>query len=316
MIKYRKHFAFKNIKSEGDITPPNFPYLLKNYYFATDGTLKAFPQLKKIVDIPNPHSIFKITTDQYLYCSEVGGVDRLFLLSMPSATSLYITTLSTSYGRMWYVLHQQDVYFSNKYNKGIYNIATRAVGEWRPTTQMSLQGVDEASEYYFADVIEFPNCENLCSFAGRIFGSVGRVLWFTEPVFCRNTKPHNFIEFPDRIISVSATNSQILVCLPSAFYIGTVIQDKQFSLDFNIYSGLNIIPFSSISYKDMFAFLCSEGIVLVKDNIYTLINKGICDMIIQGEATSSRVGDGQYIFSGNNMSLSFNDEIQAEIIRK
>lgn len=315
MIKQRKHFAFKTLKAEGEINPPNFAYLLKNYYFESDGTLKAFPQFKKVVDIQNPHSIFKITKDQYLFCAAPQGIDKLYLLSMPTASTVFITDLFPSYKRMWYVLHRDYVFFSNKYGKGIYNVSTRTVIPWQPSTQLSFSSADEASEYFFADVIEFPNCENLCSFAGRIFGSLDNVLWFTEPIFCHYTKPYNFIEFPDKIISVSATNNQILVCLPTSFYLGTVAQDKMFSLNLEVHQGLEIIPYSSIAYKNMFAFLCSEGIVIIKDNEYNLINKGICDMSIQGEAKVARVSDGRFILGGDNMSLTFKDEIQAEIIK-
>lgn len=317
MIKTRKHFSFKNIKSEGDINPPNFPHLLKNFYFANDGTLKAFPSLKKLISIQRPHSLFKIRPNEYLVCSIQNGNDHLYLFISEPPALIPIKQLSVSYGRMWYVLNNGKVYFSNRNSKGIYDIASRTVLDWKPTTTLTFEESEEASDYFFTDVIEFPACENLCLFYGRIFGNIDNRVWFTEPIFCHYTKPSNFIDMPDKVIGIASTNTQILICLPNSFYVGSLQDSKGgFNLIFDTYSGLEILPYSALSYKDMFLFLTKEGICLFKDNTYNLINKGLCDLILRGNTYINKISDGAFAIGGDQLSIDFKESIDVEIIKK
>lgn len=301
----------------GEVAKPNDIYLLKNFLFRHDGSLKAFPKLRKLVDITNPHSVFKISSTRYLVCSNDNGSDIVYEYDKSSNTLRNLGVAGASYDRMWYVDVGGKIYLGNRNYAGMYDgIGLRAYPSSSASDVSFFSASDlviEATDYDLADIITFPCCEYLTLFLGRIFGVRDKMLWFSEPGFFEISRKNNFFDLGKSVIGMASAGDYLCICHENEYQLGMFNEVSLLSL--KSYSVKHIIPNTLVAYKNMFAFLSSEGIVIIKDGLHTIINKPFVDFKVNGYGNVARISDGEYLFGGSDINIHFTDELDAQIIK-
>lgn len=308
--------AFKGIKEQGQINNTNVVHLLKNFIFNADGSLRAFPEVEKLVSLPLPHSLYKINDNEYFVCSVQNGIDKLYLYLVSDNNLIYKRDLSLSYGRVYYASFMDKIFISNRYTKTIYDLKTGMFLDWVPQAIEYFDNVEEGSDYALTDVIEVPNLEYITVFGNRIVGAQGNKLIFTEAFFPTFTRATNYIEMAEPIIGIAGGDNRLLVLCPNQYYI--LYPDEEL-----IFSVVNkkappILENSAVSYQGKFIFLTKEGIAFIQEdrNDYTLVNKMLLDIILSGSVEKIPLRDGEFLLGGKNFDFEFKDNIGVEIFRK
>jgi len=311
--------SFRGMKNKGLEPDARFPYLILNMDIYPDGSLRPRYKLKKIVDLPFAHSPFRIDKDNYLLFSYQDGSDYLYKFSLPDKSLKQIVKTDSPYTRFYFVKVGDNVYISNRFWNGVYSISNETVREWKFDKSFTFETAKDSFEYALSEAIPMPRVENLCFFKGRIFGSKGKQLWFTEALYYDLVLPYFYFEFPEEINIVLSAEEIIIISTDSKTYLGFPLEGEPFNLRFVEYDVGSLKGSGVVLGNENAIWLCRRGLVMAKGAEVVLFSKDRLDMKARGEFISGKVNvsDGnRFLIGADRNNMDFRDETIATVVKK
>lgn len=312
MIKTKKHLSFVSVNPSVILDNLRTVKLLKNYYIESDGTLRPFPAMTMLIQLQNPHSLYKIKDNTFLVCSNTNGYDRLYLIDTANATYRHLGVLGTSYNRTWFVGFGYKIFISNLYYTSCLNSEFK-LERWEPPQTSSNKKT--SFDYYIDEaLISFPPCENLCVLGGRIFGNRFDRVWFTEPVNCMLCKEYNFLKFPVPVnVMVNYGNNIFLGTANSIHIIGI---DNNNDITETKVANVGVLRYGAVSIGDVVIFINNDGVHIFKDGNVSTITRPSMDILINGEPYIVKLSDTLLLIGGDSFNITLRDSLLHSILQQ
>lgn len=305
---------FLGFKNKGGRPDAKFPYFIHNMEINPDGSLIGRRKFMKLIDLPFCHSPFKISDEFYLVASNQNGYDKLYLFDRVNNFLKLLVETGSPNSRFYYCRVDERVFISNRFWNGIYLIDSQEVVSWGPRVSFTLREAKDASEYAFVNAISMPKVENLVLYKGRIFGSQGKRLWFTEALFYEVTYPDYYFEFSEDINLVLTDGAFLVVVTDNHTYSCAPLETESFNLVMRIFD-VGGYKGSGFVYKGIPVWINGRGLVVFLDGRPVEYTSDKVSGQFSGEFYAGSLGNSG-IVGGDAGNVKFSDSLTIEIIRK
>ena len=324
-LVFRKFGGRRTIPKVGNTpgTEDFSPYLLLNMDTQIDGRLEKRDGYEKAVNLQDAHSLF--ADGAYLFCigKGTGSPESLWRIDATHG-AVEVSAIRGKGFPMGYVSVNEKIYLSSKAWNGIYDSATATVGAWGSDQTDDLSGLADmatSEEAFPLHVRKAPYMENLCQHGGRIFGSTGKHLVFSDPFAFEWFRDENFLPFPEEILMVASTPVGLYVGATHTtwFLRGTNPGEMALSrVGTGVLAGsLQYGSFEKFG-QDIPLWVSKEGIMAGVEGAVVPLTANKVRFDISGRAASAfrfRNGEPQYLAGFPLPEASLGDAVTADVVR-
>lgn len=277
--------------------------------------------------IPEAHSLF--AGNGCLFCAGRGtALENLFRININGQIT-EICALPGKGDRLSYVGLPDRVYISSRSGNAIYEYATDSVRQWGEDyagSPVDLLDGSSSEEMLFHGAIAAPRMENILLHGGRIWGSVGNRVYYSEVLGYELFREDAYIEFPEAVTMVAGINEVTIIGTTGSTYFGTGVDPQEMIWDA---TGIGAVP-GTLQYLPHFQsetnvpiWLDERGVsAWLQGNIIPLTKERLklsADPGAAGAATLRTInGAAQYLVSAPLPPVegsAFQDSTSCEVFR-
>lgn len=300
------------------------PQIILNMYVTPDGKLIIRQGSALLVALEDTHSLTSDGID--LFCAGKGTISPESIWKVSTTgTKTEISAINGKLNPISYIFVNNKGYMSSKVWNGVYEYSTDAIRGWGSTYGDDVVMIDNlvsSEEMLTLNVKPAPYMENLCLWGSRIWGSIGNVLHYSEPLAFEWFRNENTIPFLQDITMVAEGNNGLYVSSDSLTWFMSGMNPEEMTMKI---VGDGSVP-GSLQYCDFAKFGDGTPVWTSKSGIVAGVAGGIKPLTsgrirfdINGRASSlfsNKGGVPQYLSSfGLPSTATFGDSVTTEVVR-
>lgn len=331
--KFTRFPGVDNVSTEGRYSVIDriiFPQIIFNMYVNPDGRLIKREGYTEHALLTDAHSL--ISDSRYLFCGGLGSGSPESIWRIDSKGNK--TEVGAIHGKLhplyWLRLNdpidmQWKLYISSKVWNGIYQYSTGTIVTWG--TLYSDDPADFMDGLYSSERmltlnVKPPNpMENLCFHGSRIWGSIGKIAYYSEPFAYGWFKDENRIEFLEELTLIATTPRGMYFASEDRTWFEHGMEPSGMKLDEvgdgALSGSLQYCDFQKLGEK-VPVWTSKSGIQAGVDSGVKSLTTGRVRFDASGRVASmfrNRGGNPQYMANFELPEVQFGDSVTAEVIR-
>ena len=303
--------------------------IILNMDVTANKKLTVRPGFEQWLALPGAHSVFSDGID--LFCPATGSAtpESIYKINVSDASKSEVSSITGKGHPISYVKTKERLFMSSKAWCGVYTYSTEVIGSWGTTYSDDPADIDDmyhSEELLTLSVIPAPKMESIMLWGGRIWGAVGKKVYFNDPPMAFEMfRSDTFLEFTEDIVAVAGCFEGMYFMSEDNTWFGLGIDPYKMVLDRvgdgALQGSLQYIKNSQKFGKNIPIWTSKNGIVVGTGGIPIPLTKGIVKFYGAGMAAalaSLKNGVNQYLCS---MPLpdtdvgSFSDSATVQVFR-